>query len=751
MSKLPWKRRGTYTGTGAIAASAVLSLCISQAGAAGLEEVIVTAQKKEENLQDVAIAVTAFGKESLVEMGVDSIDGIAKAVPNLNLTSSVGYSVNAIINIRGAVQTSNNLSRDASVGVYLDGVPVSKTTGSIFDVVDLERVEVLRGPQGTLYGKNTIGGALNLVTTQPQDDFGGTVRAGIGSESLRTLRASLDTGSLGEVGEGSGKWSSRLSLVRRKRDGFFDNDLVSGADFDNQDQTGGRFALRWDASENFYAVYAYDAFKMRQKPPMLVQTNGGPASDNERPDGIENDSAKRSFLDVDGHSLELNWDLGAMIENDLRLKWISAKRSFDNDARTDFDGTGDDLFRFVSENEFDQWSHELQLLGATDTVDWVVGLFYYEADWYTDNPRWIFQFGGDTFDTDQRGSDESAFAAFSQVTWSPAALNNKLDLTAGMRYTDETKDVERRRIGGGSFNNPAIGPCDPSSGAYLRGDDGCPILDSSGEVQSISAKDSWSEWTPMVTLAWHFDDAKQVYAKAVTGFRSGGFNGVASTNETFQQSFDPESMISYEVGFKSRWMGDSLQFNAAYFYNELDDVQVEAFDPVLLGVAIGNAGGAEFQGAEVELSWLPLASLEVQLSAAWLDSEYTEFIESGEDVADDRVLPYSPEYSFNAMLRHTWPMQWGELRTRVDYSWKDDHSVTATPSEALDVEAYGLWDARVSLADIRTGGDGELTFSLWGKNLADEEYWDVAINMQVFTIAQWANPRSYGFEVEYAF
>jgi iron complex outermembrane receptor protein len=656
-----------------------------------------------------------------------------------------------VINIRGSVQTSNNLSRDTSVGVYLDGVPISKTTGSIFDLVDLERVEVLRGPQGTLYGKNTVGGALNLVTTPPGDEFGGSLRAGVGNEDLRTLRAVVDLGSFGRAGDGVGKFGARASFITTERDGFYDNDFERGPGFDNLDQTGGRLALAWDISDNFSINYSYDTFRMRQNPPMLAVVNGMPAADNERPDSIANDAAERSDLDVDGHSLQLLWDIGDTALGDLSLKWISAKRNFDNDSRTDFDGSDSDLFRFISVNEFEQWSHELQLLGQADNLDWVLGVFYYDAEWYTDNPRWIFQFGGDNFDVDQRGSDEEAVAIFGQVTWTPVAFDEQLDLTAGLRYTDEKKDVTRRRISHSRFYNPGVGPCASVSGVYQRDAAGCPVLDVNGEVQSVSADDSWSELTPMFVASWHLDDSKHVYGKVVTGFRSGGFNGVASTNESFAQPFDPETMTSYELGFKSRWLENRLQLNAAYFYNELENIQVEAFDPVLLGVAITNAGEATLQGVELEFSALPTDSLELQLNVAWLDSEYAEFVEGGVDVADERVVPYSPEYSFNAMIRHVWPTRWGEVQARLDYSWKDDHSVTSIPSEALDVEAYGLWDARLSLAEVPVGDHGELMFSLWGKNLTDEEYWDVAINLQVFTVAQWANPRSYGFDVEYNF
>ena len=277
---------------------------VATAAEAGLEEVVVTAQRREENLQETPLSITALGADALTDIRATDIAGISNVAPNLHIAPTIGGSVNAAINIRGAVNSNNELSRDNAVGLYLDGVPISKTSGAIFDAVDLERVEVLRGPQGTLYGKNTIGGAINLITRKPSGEFGGAVSAGIGNENLYEARAGVDLPGFGEVGQGIGAVKARLSGFYRERDGFFENDGSSSDDFDNKDQWGGRIDVRFEPASCLTIDYAYDTFDLQQNPTMLAITDSSrftaPASalpvvraatSKDRPDSIANDGA----------------------------------------------------------------------------------------------------------------------------------------------------------------------------------------------------------------------------------------------------------------------------------------------------------------------------------------------------------------------------------------------------------------------------------------------------------------------------
>lgn len=728
-----------------------------------LEEVIVTAQRREENLQETPISVTALNTESLNELRARDVEGISDYTPGLMVAPTVGGSVNASISIRGAVNTNNNLSRDNAVGLYLDGVPIAKTSGAIFDAVDLERMEVLRGPQGTLYGKNTIGGAINLVTRKPSGELDGYLQLGAGNENLFEGRGALDLPAVGQVGEGLGEFRARVSGFIRERDGFYENSDDSEPDFDNRDQWGARVDLALRPTERLKLEYGYDRFDARQRPTMLALTNSdtfafvipplypvvAAATSEDRPDGIANDSAHKSDVDIEGHALTATYDLPGTALGDLTLKSITGYRDLHTLSLSDFDGTGLDMFRFRIENDFEQFTQELQLLGSAPRLEYVLGLFYYEDEWDTDNPRWIFQFGGDDFDVSQRGATDESVAVFGQATWTPPILDDRLDLTFGARWTEETKDVHSVWVDRDVYD---ANPADPSSGAFVRDAQGNPVFSPSGDLMPLQEKDSWSEVTPMAVAAWHFSDAVNGYAKISTGFKSGGFNGVATTNRAFETPFDPETMTTYELGLKSRLWENRAQLNLSVFHNDYSDFQAGRFSQEAISTIIVNAGDASMQGVELELTARPTQNLDLTLNYAFLDSEYDNFQDGeGNDISDDRYFAYAPRNTVFASLKYTFdPFSFGELSARADYAWKDDFYVGILDDPTTNVDAYGLFNARLQLDRIPVG-DGRLRIAAWGNNLTDEEYWTTAINLSVFTVNQWADPRSYGVEVNYDF
>lgn len=240
------------------------------------------------------------------------------------------------------------------------------------------------------------------------------------------------------------------------------------------------------------------------------------------------------------------------------------------------------------------------------------------------------------------------------------------------------------------------------------------------------------------------------YAKISTGFKSGGFDGTATTNAAFQTPFDPETLTAYEIGLKSRFADDRVQLNMAYFYNDYKDFQANQFVAAVIGTVVVNAGDAEMQGAEIELLARPTANLDLTLNYGWLDTEYTSFLVGGVDVSDQREFAYSPENTVYQAVKYTFdPFSFGTLSLRADYSWKDDHFVSITDDPTTNIDAYGLINARAELAEIPVG-NGSLRFAAWGKNLDDEEYWNTALNLGVLTVNQWADPRSYD-EVGYEF
>lgn len=733
------------------------------AQSSALEEIVVTAQMREQSLQDTPISVTALGGDALLELGATDVSGVSDFTPGLLVTPTIGGSVNAGIAIRGAVNNSNNLSRDNAVGMYLNGVPISKTSGAIFDAVDLERVEVLRGPQGTLYGKNTIGGAINLVTKKPAGEFGGKLSVGLGNASLVETRGSIDTPTFGSMDEGLGEFSARASGFYRERDGFYKNTHPSGEDFDNRDQWGLRIDADWRISDQFSIQYGYDRFEADQRPPMLALTNSDTfayvipplyplvdaATRKDRPSSIANDNAITSEVEVEGHTLILSYDLPDTKLGDLTLKSITGYRDLHTLSMSDFDGTALDLFRFTIENDFDQWTQEFQLLGSTERTEYVLGLFYYEDEWYTDNPRWQFQLGGDSFNVSQRGAKDTSVAAFGQMSWTPNMLNDRMEITVGARWTEEKKDTYNLAVNRAVYDE---NPADASGGVYVRHPGGSPVFDPRGNLIPVKTDDTWSEFTPMATVAWRFTDDINGYAKIATGFKSGGFNGVAATNASFLTPFDPETMTTYEIGLKSRLLDQRVQLNMSAFYNDYEDFQANRFVEEVLGIAIVNAGTANMQGVEIELTARATPNLDLILNYSYLDSSYDKFIgDDGTDVSSERYLAYAPENTVFASLKYTFdPFSFGTLSMRADYSWSDDYYIGIEDDPTTNVDSYGLLNARIDLSAI-PAGDGELRISAWGRNLTDEEYWTSAINLTVFTVNQWADPRSYGIEFAYQF
>lgn len=769
---MPQSSRSLRVTTSLSLSAVIASMCSTSVlaqprQAASLEEVVVTAQKREESLQEIPIAITAFNAETLEDMGISDIGGLTGFVPGLVVQPTVGGSVNAAISIRGSGLTTNNLSRDTSVGLYLDGVPIAKTSGAIFDGVDIARMEVLRGPQGTLYGKNTISGAINIITAKPTGELGGYATVGVGNEDLRTLRSSLDLPAVGEVGRGLGKLSTKLSYIRRLRDGFFENDFPGLKDYDNKNQWGTRFASVLDVSDQFSVEYAYDQFEVDQRPTMLTQHDGS----GKRPDSAAADSARRSDVGIKGHSLTLNYDFGeSPVPGDLAFKSITAYRELETRSFSDFDGTAADLFRFIIDNDFEQTSQEFQLVGSTDSLEYVLGLFYYEEEWSTFNPRWIFQFGGDNYNYDTRGAEAKSYAAYSQVTWSPDAFDRRLELTGGLRWTRDEKDAVRLQQSLTNFLTQ--GPQSPNACVCLRDETGMPLTVSGApagtaipggpigptDLVPITHSDSWTEVTPMIVATYHFSDDITGYAKYSSGYKAGGINGVAETNETFLRGFDQEVMDSYELGVKSRLLDNRLQVNAAAFLNDYEDIQVNTFVPSVIGISVNNAGAATISGLELEVMARPVPNLDLVLNYGYLHTEYDEYLDldrtTGQlvDFSDQRKFAYSPRHTVNASLVYSFdPMPVGSLRARIDYAWLDDQYIGVNDDPTSNIDAYGLWNARLTLADIPTGGRGELAVSLWGKNLADEEYLTSSVNLQVFTANQWGDPRSYGLELTYRF
>ena len=435
-------------------------------------EIVVTAQRREQRLVDVPIAVTAVNEAALDRAQVRNVSDIATVVPNIQINQTIGNTFGPLITLRGIAPSGDtSLARDQPVGLYIDGVPIGKSTGAAFDIVDLERVEVLRGPQGTLYGKNTIGGAVNLITKKPSGDFGGQVLLGGGSYGQFVGKAVVD---LPEVAG----FSVKLSGVARQYDGYFRNSATN-RHFGEQELWAGRADVLWRPIDSFKALYSYDISDSTGTPSILALTALGstafvnnliaPYLTTGRPRTIAAQSALRSDFRTTGHTLALEWQPGI---GDMTIKSITARRTAFTNSASDFDGTPVDILRIVLRNNYRQWTQELQAIGTVGDFKYTLGGFYLDDDYTVFNPRWNVQFGGNNFDVSNRTGGSNSYAGYGQLAWTPSSLDNRLTVAVGGRYTRERKSATELLLANTNYRtNPAAA----NSGVFVRDAAGVPV------------------------------------------------------------------------------------------------------------------------------------------------------------------------------------------------------------------------------------------------------------------------------------
>ncbi len=745
---IPFKRK-----TIALAVSLASTLAAGNA-VAQLEEVVVTAQKREQSLQDIPIAVTTFDQAEIDTRRIGDVKDLALFVPNMQIADSPGGTSGATIAIRGASTINPAITWEPVVGLYLDGVFLGKNLGGIFEIAELERVEVLRGPQGTLYGKNTVGGAINLITRLPSEEAGGIAEVEAGNEDYVQAKVRLDTGNLG-------KFRASAAYLYADRDGFYDNvnsdpsngtnpfvNPVSSHDFNDLDSEVWRVDAIFEATETFSARYSFDSSNRNQQPSKGQLTDVNQAafegvgagflvpmlqayvvSDDDNTKKISNDWSVKEKSDTYGHGLYLDWDAGdwgAM--GDVVLKSISSYRKLDYDDLIDIDGSPMDLFHSGRNIDYEQYSQEFQWLGSTDSVNYVMGLYYFKEKADVDNPITFFGLFGEPTDFNTYGMDNDSYAAYGQAEWRPESIE-QLSLTAGVRYTEEDRDQY--------INHP-----NASTGGVGAFDE--------------TDSDSWNNTSGTFVAGWDFDDDINVYAKVAQGWKSGGFNGEAPTAATFHEGYDPEEVLAYEIGMKSRLLDDHLQLNVAAFYNDISDMQVSIFLEGSGGAAsnVKNAGAATTQGFEVELVYQVVEALRLSANYGYLDADYDEFKENGVDVKNFKDVPYAPENMASLALDWqigTWT--WGVLDFHTDWSYNDNYVPYIEPSQnaTAKIDSYDILNASLMLSEVPVGSDMTMQFTLWGKNITDEDYRQNTIPFGLWTVSYFGDPVSYGLSARLNF
>lgn len=732
----------------------VLSNAQQTTSGTGLEEVVVTAQRRAEKLQDVPIAITALTARQLEARGITSIDSLNSMAPNLQVSYTPGSTTAAQIAIRGGVTVNPALTWEPTVGIYLDGVYIGKTQGSVFDVVDLERVEVLRGPQGTLYGRNTLAGALNLVTRPPSGEMSGTANVSVGNYNYRQGRLTLDLPKVGIASVGIG-------LRKAVRDGWIDvmpatpGGPVPVDELNDLDTTSARLAVRLDFSDKIVGDYRFDYSDVDQNTSHSQLTRAdaaffgffagipgvGPRIASV-PDYVSQDRETRASIDgavfeestIQGHSFTLAWELS----DSTSFKSISAYRKLEWDDLLDLDGSPINVAHSSRLSDYDSLSQELQLLGHGDRYRYVAGLYYFEDDGFTNNPLHFFgEFGSPPIDS-RYGFTTQAWSAYTQVDFD---LTDRLTLTGGLRYTNEKKDIDR------SYSDVTI-----------------PVPN----IFTATAAGTFSDVTPLAIVAFKATDSINLYAKYSEGFKSGGFNGEAVSAAETRAPYQAETIESVEFGAKTTLADGRAILNIAAFQNRHDDMQLSVFVGTAAASVIRNAGKATIRGFEVEGVFQPTDAIRLGLSYGYLDPGYDEFFEDvgtppvRRNVADNRVFPHTPENTFSANIEADIAQtSYGVWRAIVDYSYTDEfylypYALTpenpATQQTAGDtlIKGYGLLNARLQLAEMQLGGM-DVAATLWAKNLTDEEYVANRIDFGPafgnLTQSYFGMPRTYGLEL----
>ena len=682
----------------------------ARTSATELDTITVTARRRVESIMDVPVAVSAFGEEQLKDLQATDISGLQGAVPNLNIVQGRGSSNTVNVFIRGIGQPDSLQTFDPGVGMYVDDVYYSRINGALFSLFDVQQVEVLRGPQGTLYGKNSTGGAIKVNTKNPFDDQGGAVEVGVGSFGRTDFRAYL-----GE--QLSERAAFSIAGAYLKNDGYVE-DPVTGEDYNGEDTIALRGKLALRPSDSFSATLSADytrqdnALTLGQSTAPLIRTDlaFGPVV-LQQPDTDEYNFESRTSFRPDqgqemthkGVSANLQWELGEQ----WSAKSISAWRKLDTSSYIDIDASEWELGDVLVEVDQEQVSQELQLqYDNGSNMQAIFGAYYmnetlpsYQEAYASD----FFGFAGAPIDFLRTINDDletTSVAAFAHVNWEFVPT---WTLAAGLRYSRDEKDYVR------------------TTSTFWG-----PLFAAINETVAFNGKQSWDAWTPSLSLQKAFSDNVMGYVSANRGFKSGGFNGRANTSlETTSAAFDPEFVWTYEAGVKMRSDDGRFSANVAAFHSSYEDFQarvsevlnpdspVPTFSFPVLNAAEMEINGFEFEGV-ARLG--DATTLSGQMS--WMDASYKSFEDlrttdpanPSYDPSLHEHVPFSPDWTARIALQHVFQLGGsGALTVGGDVAYRGDTWLSVDNRPGLMQDAYttaGLftaWDSPQYAWQVRAG------------------------------------------------
>ncbi|MCR6684795.1 TonB-dependent receptor [Pseudoxanthomonas sp.] len=700
-----------------------------------LDAITVTARKREETLQDVPVAVTAFTAQALDKMGVEDIGDLDTQVPNLTVYAARGSTSTITAYIRGIGQADPLWGVDPGVGLYLDDVYIARPQGALLDVFDVERIEVLRGPQGTLYGKNTIGGAIKYVSRGLREETEGFASVTVGSFNRLDAKAAIG-GAIG--GEGSGL-RGRVAVASLNRDGYGDN-THTGQEVSDKEINAARVQLGAYAGDDFDVQFALDWMDDQsgvRGAKMLAANPLAPASPplDDRYD-IRSGMKNINDTTMKGGSIAVNW----RPSEDWALKYVLAKRESDTETNIDFDTTPLPLVDVRAFYSDQQVSNELQAnLDAGGRARGVMGVYWFDGDAggqvlnYFWNPALATGLTNPLFGDTQGYVNTQSLAVYADWTFD---LSDRLKLDVGARYTDEDKHaVALNRF--------------YTSNQYET---------SWGTAANFDKTVNFKNVSPKASLDYQFTADVMGYVSASRGFKSGGYNIRANTTSVPRsgEPFDDEQVDSYEIGSKMAFLDQRAFLNLAYFYNQYKDIQLSVFTSYTLPNGsqsffgdFTNAGKGTVQGVEVEYQFLPSEHWLISGNLAWLDAQYDEFMSGGVDIADSQYFTNAPEFS--GALNVEWRTalaNGGDLSARVGYAYQSEVWPTTDLSPLIRQDGYGLLNAGVTWK-----ASDAWTFSLQGSNLTDEEYRTTGYNIAAYGVITgfYGPPREVSLSARYDF
>jgi len=730
--------------------SALMPMVSYAAESLALEEVTVTARKRTESLQDLALSVTSITSQ-LSNAAVQDLQDLESFAPNVNIDTGMASAGAATISIRGMSQQDPDKSLESPVGVVLDGVALGSTAGQMLDTFDLVQVEILRGPQGTLFGKNTTGGVLIATRSAPTGEFGGKVKAGVTDFGGRELRA-LANMPLSDRG------GLKLTATQVKDDGYMHNTTlnrkVGGKDFE-----AFGLAVAYDITENFDVLFSYDkindlsqrgAFSnmnddaslacLASNAPFLfpdlapVPVGSGCMSTDTGSDenNVSTNGMNLGSIDDEFATLAMNWNLG-----DWQVTSITGYQDRREDSIYEWDSSQVDVISVHGQKDYSQFSEELRINGSlTENINLTAGIYYFEADYAQDQqshdmwyilsalgaaPYGAYPAGDITGELESTGSNEVK-AIFASMDW---ALSEKMSLNLAGRYTEEEKTFQG--WGSSSWVSKTSGTVIPFANRK-------------------NLQEDWSEFSPRVALQYAVSDEMMVFGSYSTGFKSGGFFARTSDVEGLD-SFDPEYVETIEIGMKSEWMDGRVRVNATAFITAYDDKQEDILIPTGPGEVnshIKNAGTAEIKGLEIEVQGQIAEGLSAYMMVGLLDTSYTDYTAdiNGDGIqTDNTYLEFrnAPDATFGLGFDYVRDVGVGELAANYSYRWSDEYETEVFADPRGHADAMGIHNVSLSLAI-----DDKYTLSLYGRNLTDERH---ARLVKIGGISQggtWSTPRNVG-------